>query len=287
MKMLMAWDFRQEWPLDDPKTVARFLSGNVSVELRELLIEEWKRLPYGDDSWEEFWVRELLEELGMDDSDYVAPVDMHFGMNIQELLKLQEARQSMTLDEVVNDCMKQGASANDAVDEAIRIKLLDALGNGPDIIERFGEGQLTRDELLETLSQQIPGSDVYSDALEQEVWRRTAWAAEPEVVAQWAAELAQRGNIDELLTGTFTSSNIHGDPRIPNRLARYRIITRGPIDGRPRNLILNQAAYEWTRWQAVSPLTAEAWLQKLPQSEPMHEVIRAREALERQRKENP
>jgi hypothetical protein len=287
MKILMAWEFSHEWPLDDPKTVARFLKGNVPVELRELLIEHWKQLPFQDDSWEEVWVRDFLEQLGMDGSDYVAPVGWYHGMNILESIKLQEARQSMTLDEVVNDCVKQGSSQGDAVGEAIRIKLHDAFGDGPDMIERFGEGQLTREELLTAIFQKIPGSDAHPDALEREVWRRSAWAAEPEEVSQWAAELARRGDIDELLTGAFTSSNIYGDPRIPHRLIRYRIVTQGLTDGRPLQLILHQAAYEWTRWQTVSPQAAEAWLKKLPSNEPMHQVIRARAALERQRKENP
>lgn len=47
LKILMASDFIQEWPLEDSRVVARFLSGNVPKQLRELLIVKWKYLPYG------------------------------------------------------------------------------------------------------------------------------------------------------------------------------------------------------------------------------------------------
>lgn len=47
LKILMAWDFVNEWPIEDSRVVARFLSGNVPKQLRELLIVKWKYLPYG------------------------------------------------------------------------------------------------------------------------------------------------------------------------------------------------------------------------------------------------
>lgn len=141
----------------------------------------------------------------------------------------------MTLVEVVRDCIKEGNSPQDAVGEAIRTKLHDALADGRNLIEMFWEGHLSREELL---------------------------------------------------MQTFTSSNIHGDPRIQLRLARYRAVTQGLKEDRPRDRILNQAAYEWIRWQAVSPVDAETWMKTLPQDEPVYAEIRAREALDRWRKEN-
>lgn len=288
LRILMAWDFAQEMPHEDPESAARFLSGNVPKELRELLIEQWKYLPSGENTMEEYWVRDLLKGLGVDASDYVVPtLGGYWGMDMEASIKLWEARKSMTFDEVVRDMIKEGSSPEKAVGEAIRSKVHHALADGPNWIEMFGEGQLTREELLNEMRREIPGSDVHPDALDREVWRRTAWAADPQEIAQWAAELSRRGDMDELITGTFTPSNIHGDPRILLRLARYHVVTQGLSDGRPRDRILNQAAYEWTRWQVVSPALAEAWLNKLPQNEPMHAVIRERDALERQRRENP
>lgn len=289
-KIMMVWDFSQEWPLDDPKVVAQFLSGNVPLELRELLLDEWKGRPYGKDSWEEAWIRSLHEELGMDASEYTVPSMAGScgmgGMDIEALMKLSEARQSMSLDEVVRDCIKEGKAPQEAVGEAIRIKVHDALADGSNLIEMFGEGQLSREELLDEIRREIPGSDAYPDAFEREVWSRTAWAAAPEVVARWAAELAQRGDMDELLIQTFSEGNMYGDPRITFRLARYRTVTQGLKDDRPRDRILDQAAYEWIRWQAVSPALAEAWLEKIPGNEPMYAAIRAEKEMERLRKEN-
>lgn len=236
LKILMAWDFVNEWPIEDSREVARFLLGNVPKELRELLMENWKYLPYGENSWEEVWVRDLLEELGMDASSYVVfSPGMEYGMDLEAVLKRQEARKSMALDEVVRDCIKEGSSPQDAVGEAIRTKLHDALADGRNLIEMFWEGHLSRDELL---------------------------------------------------IQAFTPGNIHGDPRIQLRLARYRAVTQGLKEDRPRDRILNQAAYEWIRWQAVSPVDAETWMKTLPQDEPVYAEIRAREALERRRKEN-
>ncbi|MFM2198496.1 MAG: hypothetical protein RLZZ505_1928 [Verrucomicrobiota bacterium] len=283
-KIMMVWDFTQEWPLDDPKAVAQFLSGNVPLELRELLLEEWESRPYGKDSWEEAWIRSLHEKLGLDASDYSVPSMGFWGMEAS--LKLSEARRSMSLDEVVRDCVKEGKNPQEAAGEAIRIKVHDALADGSNLIEMFGEGHMSREELLHEIRREIPGSDAHPDALEREVWSRTAWAAEPEVVARWAAELAQRGDMDELLIQALVSGNIYGDPRIPLRLARYRAVTQGLKDDRPRDRILHQAAYEWIRWQAVSPALAEAWLKKLPGNEPMYAAIRAEMEMERRRKEN-
>ena len=93
--------------------------------------------------------------------------------------------------------------------------------------------------------------------------------------------------MDELLTQTFSSGSIYGDPRIPLRLARYRTVTQGMKDDRPRRLILGHAAWEWTRWQAVSPAIAESWLDGLPKSEPLYPEIRERAGLEHQTKEDP
>lgn len=248
LKILMAWDFVNEWPLEDSREVARFLSGNVPKELRDLLMEEWKRLPYGENSWEEVWVRDLLKGIGLDASEYSVPSFSGScglgGMNLEASMKLWEARKSMTLDEVVRDCIKEGSFPQDAVGEAIRTKLHDALADGRNLIEMFGEGQLSREEMLDELHRKIPGSDAHTDALEREVWRRTAWAADPEEVARWAAELARRGDMDELLMQTFSGSSIHGDPRIPLRLARYLTVTQGLKNDRPRDRILHQAGYE-------------------------------------------
>ena len=285
-KIDMAWAFINEWPLDDPKAVAQFLSGNVPLELRELLFEEWESRPFGENSSEEIWIRSLHKELGMDPSDYTVPSFGSFGYDAGAAMKLTEARKLMSLEEVVRDIVKEGKNPQEAAGEAIRIKVHDALADGSNLIEMFGEGHMTREELLDEIRREIPGSDAHPEALEREVWSRAAWAAEPEVVARWAAELAQRGDMDELLSQAFVSGNIYGDPRIPLRLARYRTVTQGLKDDRPRDRILHQAAYEWIRWQAVSPALAEAWLKKLPGNEPMYAAIRAEMEMERRRKEN-
>lgn len=291
LKIQMAWHFTFEWPLDEPTVVARFLSDEATPkELRDVLLEQWANPQYGPSEWVVEWMTELHERLGLD--AFVKSGSSYDGcgmggMDLGELLKASEARQSMTLDELVRDCIKKGKSPDDAVDEAVWSKMHDALNDGPDLIDRFGEGQVTREELLEALRRKIPGSDAHPDALERAVWARTAWTAEPQEVARWAAELSLRKNMDELLTQTFSSGSISGDPRIPHRLARYRTVTQGMKEDRPRRLILGHAAWEWTRWQAVSPAMAESWLDGLPKSEPLYSAICERAGPERQTKEDP
>jgi len=115
------------------------------------------------------------------------------------------------------------------------------------------------------------------------VWAKTAWAADPQEVAQWAAELSERGNMDELFVQTFTPSGINGDPRMPLRLDRYRVVTKSVEDGASLSRILDNAGWQWTRWEAVSPVAAEAWLNQLPENDPVNAAIRWRVA---QRKNN-
>jgi len=141
-----------------------------------------------------------------------------------------EARESMTLEEVVEDVTKEGKTPEEARREAIGNRLHQALGEGANLLELFGEGNLTRAELLDELRLQIPGSEAYPEALEQAVWRRAAWAADPQEIADWAQELSRRGDMDELMIQAFATGNLSGDPRIPLRLARYRTITKGMPD---------------------------------------------------------
>ncbi len=91
--------------------------------------------------------------------------------------------------------------------------------------------------------------------------------------------------MDELMSQTFGTGNLYGDPRIPLRLARYRIVTKWMGEDGSRNYILNHAAWEWTRWQKVSPGNAEAWRDALPQDEPLLSAIRSEEEANRRRKE--
>ena len=217
LKIQTAWHFTFEWPLDEPQVVARFLSGEAPKELRDVLLQEWTKLPNAETSWETTWMKELHERLELDAFVYSGSYGGcgMGGMDLDKSLKLSQARASMTLDEVVRDCIKEGKSPEDAEDEAVRSKMHDALNDGPDLIEMFGEGQMTRDELLVELRRKIPGSDAHADALERAAWSKTAWVAEPQEVARWAAELSLRKNMDELLTQTFSSGSIYGDPRIP------------------------------------------------------------------------
>jgi hypothetical protein len=283
LKIRMAWEFSNEWPLGETGMVAQFLSGDVPRELRDVLMEQWTRLPYGEAPWEAVWLKDLHAQLGMEPYEYTESYHSCLGGgDMGDSLRKWRAREKMTFDELLQDYMKEGESEQKAVEQAIWPRVQDAL-NSRNLIEMFGEGQLTRVELLDQVRRQIPESDAHSDALERAVWAKTAWAADPKEVARWAAELSERGDMDELLEQTFTPSSIDGDPRMPLRFDRYRVVTQRMEDGRSRSQILGSAVWEWTRWQAVSPIAAEAWWNQLPENEPLHAAIRSREA---QRKEN-
>ncbi len=69
------------------------------------------------------------------------------------------------------------------------------------------------------------------------------------------------------------------------RLSRYHVVGAAIQDERPRNRVLGHAAYEWVRWQAVSPAHAEAWRDKLPPDAMLLGAILEREKEEIQRRE--
>lgn len=284
LKVQMIWNFTSEWSLGEPESVAQFLTGDVPTELRDALLKNWANPPYGPSTWELGWMRELCEGLGPELTrkyyDPSAKPYVVFGPSIERY----EARQSMTLSEAVQDVIAEGKSPEQAAGEAIRIKIHQALDDAGDLIEFFGEGQLTRAEFLNELSRRITESDAYPEALEREAWSMTAWTAEPQEVAKWAAELAGQQDMDELMIQTFATGNLYGDPRIPFRLARYRIVTAGMEDDRPLKRILGHAAWEWTRWQSVSPGNAETWRDALPQDEPLLSAIREEEEMNHRRR---
>lgn len=289
LRSRMTSEFSSIWPRDEPESVARILMNEAPKELRDRLVKRWVYENFGPESGEVIWLKELYPRLGLGEFTYSGQAS--FGMcgvarmsDDEESMKRWQARQLMTFDEIVQDCMKEKTSQKDAVEQAISIKMNHALEDGPDLIELFGEGQMTREELLAELHRKIPESNAHPDALERDAWQRTAWAADPREVAQWAAELSKRGDMDELIEQTFSSGGIYGDPRIPLRLERYRLVSQAMKDDRSRGLVLGHAAWEWTRWQAVSPPAAETWRDGLPKSESLYGAIREEEELERRRK---
>jgi hypothetical protein len=279
----MAWQFADEWPLDEPQAVARALSGNVPKELLNFLMKEWARMPaYKNDSWEEAWMKELHERLG------IKPYEVADTSSLYEEYKARlEARQSMSYEEIIQDVMREGAPRQNAAAQAIQIRLDQALAQRPDLVESFAEGRLTRSGLLEELHRMIPGAASDADLLERQVWKKAAWSADPQEITRWAAELARRGDIDDLLKDTFLTYGTSGDPRMPLRLERYRILTKGIPSENMQQRLLGNAAWEWTRWHAASPATAEAWRDGLSEKEPLLIQIREKQAAEERQRENP
>lgn len=285
LKLRMTEEFANEWPLDEPESVARILVNEAPKDLRKMLLQKWKFSYSGPESGEVMWLKDLYPRLGLEEFEYSDPESGHGGWS-EESSKRWEARQSMAFDEVVQDYMKEGISHKDAVKEAIEIKLNQAMENGPDLIELFGEGQLTRAELLDELRRKVPESNAHPIALERQAWKMTAWTADPQELARWTVELSSNGDMDELLYQIFTPGNLYGDPRIPLRLERYRIVSQGIKNDISRNSVLRAAAWEWTRWQAVSPPAAEAWRDGLPKTEPLYDAIRSEEKIQLQIKQN-
>ncbi len=168
-----------------------------------------------------------------------------------------------------------------AVSNALASRISEVMNEGTDLEELYGEGRISRRELLAELTRRIPGSDAYPDLLEREAWRSTSMKSDPQVAAMWLEELSKQGSGDDLIPYEVTSSSIYGDPRIPYRLDRYQALAERLPDGQTLSRFRNREAYEWGRWYAVSPALARAWRDALPAGNPL------RVELERQSNEEP
>ena len=173
LKIQMAWHFTFDWPLDEPKVVARFLSADAPKELRVTLLQEWAKIPSGENSLDTAWMKELHERTGIGCVCLLRAIRWLWN-GWHGLGRVVKTFGSQAIDDTRRGrAGLHQAKGNPRKTPRMRRfgrRLHDALNDGPDLIEMFGEGQMTRDELLDELRGKIPGSDAHSDALERAAW---------------------------------------------------------------------------------------------------------------------
>lgn len=174
-----------------------------------------------------------------------------------------------SLTEEVNAHVKSGDSRENAAAAALSRKIDDAMIEGTDLEELYGEGRISRAELLEELARRIPGAENFPDALEREAWRVTSMKSDARQAAAWAQELSERSAGRPLVP-----DGSDNDPRISLRLSRYQIFCDGISDDSVVSKIRNKQSYEWRLWHTVAPALAGAWRDALPPESPLRVKIR-------------
>ncbi|MEO5912900.1 MAG: hypothetical protein ABIS50_01620 [Luteolibacter sp.] len=292
MKLRLVYWFSWNWPLDDPAATARILSENVPVEMRNSLLDKWKpptdfgssfpmnpSTPFPYMSHE--WYHQLCEAMApgsLPDKFWNPPPGTYDD-------KRETVSVSPSLSDSVETKMKAGGTREDAVKDTLSSMVWQAMEEGTDLGELYGEGKISRKELLEELSRRIPGSEMFPDALEGEAWRITATISDPRQAAEWTAALSKRGDMVSLLG---SMSNASRDPRRKMRLEWNRIFAAGLETGPLSSQIQSEQVDNWSRWSAISPVAAAQWRDSLPEGDPLRaEIHKVEKELENKRKESP
>ncbi len=112
---------------------------------------------------------------------------------------LKDRRENESIEEEIGSNMVREGTREKAVEFTIRTKVSEAMGEGTDLKELYGEGKISRAELLQELRRRIPGGDSYPDELERQAWRFTALESDPTQVMAWAEELSILDEISRYL----------------------------------------------------------------------------------------
>lgn len=281
LKTTLVSGFAEAWPMDEPAVTARFLTSEAPVELRNQLLAHLERRP--NDSDHE-WFEKLCDAMGPD----CVPERYRKRTAPPEPERSEPLSSTASIDQVIDVRMKDGMPRDKAAEYAISSKLSQVMDEGTDLMELYGEGRISRRELLEELGRRVPEAESYPEALERAAWAQTAMASEPQQVLAWAADLSKRGEIEDLMEKAFTSSSMFEDPRILQRVAHLQNIASRLSDGPLQSRVRDCAAYQWSDWSDISPATAEAWKDALPADDPLRAVLSGKAAArQREGKESP
>lgn len=280
LKSELAAGFAGNWPMGDTAVIARFLADQAPVDLRRQLLAEFGRgvNPFGRDSNPE-WFKKL--RAAMDPAD--PPEDDQKPALSSGSNALPE---TASFAEVVEADIKDGQDRDDAVKAAMFSKTGQVLTEGTDLVELYGEGRISRRELLVEFARRVPGADKYPELLERAAWRWTVINSDAHQAMRWANELSQRGDIKDLVQDALydNSSVISQDPRMIQRLARLQIIGNSVADGPLRTAIVNAGMSRLRDWSEISPAAAEAWVDALPPDDALRKAFRQQTP---NRKESP
>jgi hypothetical protein len=294
LKMRLAYSFSESWPLDDPLVTARFMEKDVPSELRNCFLGRWKppaefgvgssSFPVGIGMPPTYATHEWFEQVRAAMNPESLPEDLRNPIPQITDEMIQRRLRIESLEETVKSHIKSGDTPEKAAERVLSSKVEAAIGEGTDLAELYGEGQMTRHEFLAELARRIPGSGSYPDTLERVAWKQTANGSDPKQVVAWAAELSQRRSMNDILENGMYSSN---DPRMLSQLASYQDFSAAMNEGRSLVGIRREAVFAWLSWQEISPALAADWRNSLTEEDPLRVAIRDREAQQKQERETP
>ncbi len=294
MKLRLVSGFCLSWPMDDPSTTAQFLSKDMPAEMRNLLLDRWKPpIPIGFSN-SSFPVNASMPHPYMSHEWYdqlcssLDPNLIPDRFRMQTTGNYDDERETSSIPASLADSvdakMKDGATREDAVRTSFPSMVGQAMDVGTDLGELYGEGEISRKELVEELSRRIPGSEVFSGELEREAWRCTLINSDPQRAAEWTTDLSKRGDMKPLLGAALNPSR---DPRGKMRLEWRRNFTAGLDAGRMLPMGQSDQVSDWKRWFAISPMTAVQWRDSLPSGDPLRAELRKVEEQESERRTSP
>ena len=268
LKTGLAAGFAANWPMGDTTAIARFLTDQAPFELRLQLLAEFDRgvSPFGRSSNPE-WYKKLCAAM----NPAVPPEDDEKPAQPGS----DALPETATFDDMVEAGIEDGRDREAAVERSMSSKVEQGLTEGTDLVELYGEGQISRRELLVEIARRVPGADKYPEQLERAAWQWTAMDSDTHQVMAWANELSQRWDIKDLVQEALHNSSVlSGDPRMIQHLARLEIIGNSVTDGPLRSTIVSAGMSGLRHWSEISPAAAEAWVEALPPDDALRKAFR-------------
>jgi hypothetical protein len=268
LRGVMVQSFIGGWRLEDPVAVARFLGQTAPPELRDLMLVGWRSPGALGSAWRD-WRAALLKELEV----YPVPA---YARRIAETCPLTEAPgffdpkppSDKPLEEYLDG--SEGGDGSKLAD-AMNWKVQDWIEEGTDLRELYCEGRISRDELLQGLTERIPGSENYPDQLERAAWQHTVHFSNPVEAAAWGRELAARGDLSSPIDEG--RRKLYYDPRKRRQLDRLTMMASLEPKKWAAGILVEDAVEEWSEWHRLSPPDARKWRESLPAGHPFGGVL--------------
>ncbi len=268
--------FTQEWPLEEPREVARILTNECPPALRNKLLDLWAP-PQGDVFQQGSfpasyrvsveWFKQVRDTL---EPAMVPEAIRDNKCQPWWLERLEKTKpEPASLDASIAALLTDGQSKAKAIVQAMTRLVAQALEQNPGLAEPYVTGEATRQALLDQLRRDIPGADAYPQALEQAAWRATAARSEPRQLMAWAAALSKQEGFTDAFLEAVAPSYRNLDPRYTHVLDRYQVIVAAVTEPETATKIRNIQQNAWRNWRDLAPRPALAWREALPPDDPL------------------
>lgn len=251
--------FLRWWKLEEPASSAHFLLNQAPPALRDLFLGELVSRFSLNHSWDS-WREELNKHLVKADlPDYVTELALTFPLS--EPLGFWDPKppESRSLAEQL---ASYSGGDDDPAHGIIRSLVLGWIDEGTDLRELYGEGRITREELLDKLAERIPGAAEHPNHLEQAAWLATVGHSSPQRAEAWARSLSSRSLFPR--EHFRLAEAIKKDPRQRMALERLRFAIALTPTKDSQNAFQRQAQSHFADWIALGPRHARRWRDSIP-----------------------